>query len=272
MVLGNTVHSRTGRNSANRQKFEHFKLKFLCTCRQQIPSVERSVSDSFDQISSWENPLYNVPLRPPRRWKLNVNLWKMVFVFLNYKWSQFNMWLHRSAAEPSELSQLMERQPQPIFPGISKNKGLYKFCTFYTFFSSSVKIRIFPSESRRLLQPSGAIVNLDVWHQLFHRQGWKIVQDLDLLYSYTDKHINEIAEPWFSNLLRSVSFLQPDPSPTSSVQKVRREAKEQVPTPQNNSNLQWFFNFSLVVFLLAILFQVSRLSATTFKRPNNKSH
>ena len=29
-------------------------------------------------------------------------------------------------------------------------------------------------------------------------------------------------------LLRSVSFLQPDPSPFSSVQKVRREAKEQV--------------------------------------------
>jgi len=107
-----------------------------------------------EQIASWDNPLYGVPMRPPRR----------------------------SAAEPSEFSQLMERQPQPIFP-----------------------------ETRRLLQPSGAIVNLDVWHELFHR---------------------------------SVSFLQPDPSPFSSVQKVRREAKE----------------------------QVSRLSATTFKGPNNRSH
>jgi len=107
-----------------------------------------------EQIGSWDNPLYGVPMRPPRR----------------------------SAAEPSEFSQLMERQPQPIFP-----------------------------ETRRLLQPSGAIVNLDVWHQLFHR---------------------------------SVSFLQPDPSPSSSVEKVRREAKE----------------------------QVSRLSATTFKGPNNRSH
>ena len=55
-----------------------------------------------------------------------------------------------------------------VFP---KNKG------HFTHFS--VKIQIFPSESRRLLQPSGAIVNLDVWHQLFHRQGWKIEQDLD---------------------------------------------------------------------------------------------
>ena len=59
-----------------------------------------------------------------------------------------------------------------------KQRTFYTFCTFYTF---SVKMRIFPSESRRLLQPSGAIVNLDVWHQLFHRQGWKIEQDLDLL-------------------------------------------------------------------------------------------
>merc|ERR1712130_646625 len=42
-----------------------------------------------EQIASWDNPLYGVPMRPPRR----------------------------SAAEPSEFSQLMERQPQPIFPG-----------------------------------------------------------------------------------------------------------------------------------------------------------
>jgi len=107
-----------------------------------------------EQIASWDNPLYGVPLRPPRK----------------------------SAAEPSELSQLMERQPQPVFP-----------------------------ESRRVLQPSGAIVNLDVWHQLFHR---------------------------------SVSFLRLDPTPIASIQKVQREAKE----------------------------QVSRLSATTFKGPNNRSH
>ena len=54
---------------------------FFARADNKFLLFERSVSDSFHQISSWENPLYNVPLRPPRRWKLNVNLWKMVFVW-----------------------------------------------------------------------------------------------------------------------------------------------------------------------------------------------
>ena len=58
----------------------------------------------------------------------------------------------------------------------------------------------------------------------------------------------------FEIYLRSVSFLQPDPSPSSSVEKVRREAKEQV-------FLKFYFraspsglNISLVVFHLLSCF------------------
>ena len=43
----------------------------------------------------------------------------------------FQHWYQRSAAEPSELSQLMERQPQPVFPGTRVQKVVdICFCSF----------------------------------------------------------------------------------------------------------------------------------------------
>jgi len=72
----------------------------------------------------------------------------------------------RRAQEPSELSMLMERPTPPSLP-----------------------------ETKKLLHPSGALVNLEVWHQLFHR---------------------------------GVPFLQLDPSPADSLYSVRKECKEQV--------------------------------------------
>ena len=58
------------------RNFNISSWNFFARADNKFFLLERSVSDSFHQISSWENPLYNVPLRPPRRWKLNVNLWK----------------------------------------------------------------------------------------------------------------------------------------------------------------------------------------------------
>jgi len=64
------------------------------------------------QIAAWDNPLYGVPLRPPRK----------------------------SPWEPNEVSMLMGKEVTPILP-----------------------------ESRKSLPISGAILNLEVWLQLFHR-------------------------------------------------------------------------------------------------------
>lgn len=120
---------------------------------------------------------------------------------------------------------------------------LHPFCS--QFLLSFFKPYFLSPETRRLLQPSGAIVNLDVWHQLFHRQGYQ--RSYPTLISSTMLIDLEI-------YLRSVSFLQPDPSPSSSVEKVRREAKEQV-------FLKFYFraspsglNISLVVFHLLSCF------------------
>ena len=116
---------------------------------------------------------------------------------------------------------------------------LHPFCS--QFLLSFFKPYFLSPETRRLLQPSGAIVNLDVWHQLFHRQGYQ--------RSYQTS-ISSTMLIDFEIYLRSVSFLQPDPSPSSSVEKVRREAKEQV-------FLKFYFraspsdlNISLMVFHL----------------------
>jgi len=67
---------------------------------------------SAKQVSDWDNPLYGIPLRPPRF----------------------------SSTEPSEFSMIMGQKTSPVYP-----------------------------ESKKILNVSGEIVNLSVWHQLFHR-------------------------------------------------------------------------------------------------------
>eukprot|EP00092_Neocalanus_flemingeri_P106560 GFUD01136728.1.p1 GENE.GFUD01136728.1~~GFUD01136728.1.p1 ORF type:complete len:790 (-),score=196.64 GFUD01136728.1:735-3104(-) len=97
------------------------------------------------QIEKWDNPLYGVPLRPPRS----------------------------SSMEPSDLSMIMERQVHPTFP-----------------------------ESKKFLPVSGEIINLSVWHQLFHR---------------------------------SVPFLSTTNTWTEKLTDLRREAKASVTTMMNTT-------------------------------------
>lgn len=83
-------------------------------------SLQWSHQFSPDQISSWDNPLYGVPIRPARGQHSDYHLHSMI----------------------------MSRQVPPLIP-----------------------------EARKVLPVSGDIVNLQVWHQMFHRMNTSLTVD-----------------------------------------------------------------------------------------------
>lgn len=203
----------------------------------------------------------------------------------------------------------MERQPQPIFPGtrhISSTfiqpfifslifpgtqgllfhqhmcsyqflvlEVLHPFCS--QFLLSFFKPYFLSPETRRLLQPSGAIVNLDVWHQLFHRQGYQRSYPTSIS---TLKHNVD----WFRNLPQECLLSPARPLPIFLCREGSQGGKGAgFPKILRSSfsigsqHLFGGFPSFIMLYPVSIYFdllfcQVSRLSATTFKGPNNRSH
>ena len=94
MGLGHPVHSRTG------QILIKLAIRTKLNIETKFPFHKGSLCILFfydcdffnSQIASWDNPLFGVPLRPPRRWRLNikaVTIWQLATTVA----IQLNEWL-----------------------------------------------------------------------------------------------------------------------------------------------------------------------------------